>query len=63
MLVGGELEGLALVVLSACESGTGSLGAAKLDEATGLPAAMQLGGAASVWRRCGRWATPRAPSS
>ena len=48
MLVGGELDGCALVVLSACESGAGSLGTSKLDEATGLPAAMQLGGASSI---------------
>lgn len=48
MLVGHELDGCVLAVLSACESGTGSLGVAKLDEAAGLPAALQLAGAASV---------------
>jgi tetratricopeptide (TPR) repeat protein len=48
MLVSEALEGCALAVLSACESGSGSLGVAKIDEAAGLPAAMRLAGAATV---------------
>jgi CHAT domain-containing protein len=48
MLVGRELDGCSLVVLSACESGAGGLGVDELDEATGLPAAMQLAGAANI---------------
>jgi CHAT domain-containing protein len=48
MLVSDALEGCALAVLSACESGSGSIGVAKIDEAAGLPAAMQLAGAATV---------------
>ena len=48
MLVGGELDSCALVVLSACETGLGRLGETKLDESAGLPAALQLAGAASV---------------
>ena len=48
MLVSDALEGCALAVLSACESGSGSIGVAKIDEAAGLPSAMQLAGAATV---------------
>ncbi len=48
MLVGDALDGCSLAVLSACESGSGSLGVEKIDEAAGLPAAMALAGAATV---------------
>jgi CHAT domain-containing protein len=48
MLVSDALEGCALAVLSACESGSCSIGVAKIDEAAGLPSAMQLAGAATV---------------
>ena len=48
MLISRDLDGCALAVLSACESGLGALGAGELDEAAGLPAAVQLAGAASV---------------
>jgi CHAT domain-containing protein len=48
MLVSDTLDGCALAVLSACESGSGSIGVAKIDEAAGLPAAMQLAGASTV---------------
>jgi hypothetical protein len=48
MLVTDTLDGCALAVLSACESGSGSLGVEKVDEAAGLPAAMQLAGASTV---------------
>ena len=48
MLVGGDLDGCALAVLSACESGAGDLGVARRDEAAGAPAALQLAGVASV---------------
>jgi hypothetical protein len=48
MLVSDALDGCALAVLSACESGSGAIGVATIDEAAGLPAAMQLAGASTV---------------
>ena len=56
ILVRGSLEGCALAFLCACSSGLGAI--TSLDEATGLPAALDLAGVRSVV--CTGWPVPDA---